>query len=79
MAGSDAMGNRSAAVTVSSSGPTLTVQALFQKSNVTGTDLAGQLVLMRTLLRDRRSADAVGALLGPADKSAAASGLNPQA
>ena len=78
MAGSETTGNRSA-VTVSSSGPTLTVQALFQKSNVTGTDLAGQLVLMRTLLRDRRSADAVGALLGPADKSAAASGLNPQA
>jgi hypothetical protein len=43
----------------------VTLQGLFAKGTVNGAELLTELIAVRTLMRDQRSAAAVGALLGP--------------
>ncbi len=58
--------------------PFESVQALMQKGTVSGQELVTELVALRTLMAQRRSAAAMGAVLGSAD-SGSGGGFDPKA
>ena len=53
------------------------IQGLFAKGTVTGNELVAELIALRALMAGKRSAQAVGALLGSAEP-ASARGFDPQ-
>ena len=53
------------------------IQGLFAKGTVTGNELVAELIALRALMAGKRSAQAVGALLGSAEP-ASAKGFDPQ-
>ena len=55
----------------------VTLQGLFAKSTVNGAELLAELVAVRTLMKDKRSAAAVGSLLGPAPSAGSSGGSTP--
>jgi len=57
----------------------VTMQGLFAKGTVNGAELLVELVAMRTLMKDQRSAAAVGALLGPQVPGSSSSASDPAA
>ena len=65
------------------SGPLVTrpygsLQALFAKGTVNGSELITELVALRTLMRSKRAVGAVGALLGAADPAGHGGGFDPK-
>ena len=55
------------------------LQGLFNKGQVSGSELIGEIVAMRALMKAQRSASAVSALLGPVPAAAKSAGGDPKA